>query len=153
MTKEQAGTLDKMLVHLQDRCKIHTRTRIFSDEMGTFLGISKFEVESLWDSYLSDVKFNNINVVEYIYHPGNISIRSNFNTQLFIDHGGFSKYFQEEKEKEEEEEKLRVLEYQKLKNEVATFNITKKQYQWNKWIAIAGFLLAFISLVIQLLNK
>lgn len=153
MTKNQAETLDKMLVYLQDRCKIHTRTRIFTDEVSVFLGLSKNEVEALWDSYLSVIKHNNVNVVEYIYHPGNVSIRANFNTELFLKYGGFSKYFQEEKEKEEEQEKFRDLEYQKLNNDIATFNITKKQYQWNKWLAIAGFLLALTSLVIQLFNK
>lgn len=152
MTKEQAELLDQMLNVINQRGYTNPNYRIFADEMSTLLHLNRKQIETYWKTFFGKVRYNDLPVADYIENSGSPSLRVNSNTYEFVVYGGFTKLFENEKQNEAEEQRLKQLQEQKLLNDIASFKITKKQYVVTTFFAIAGFVIAIVTLVWQILK-
>jgi len=152
MTKDQAELLDKMLAHFLEVSTLSKGAAFFSEEVARHLKLDEDEVSDLWTSYLVPITFNNGPIVEW--NDGNIQfVQVNYNTKRFIDYGGFIKFYQEELERKAAEQEERELNAQKLRNDIASFRISKKQYYWTIGFALAGLIISIFSIILQITSK
>lgn len=157
MTEDQAIKIDLIL------------NLLISQDSGTQYPVFYADGIRLKTEFSIDEVFDLIDKIELITHlenpivvikiqriptVGNFKfIRGCYNTEQFLTDGGCIQYYHNEKIREAKEKELKQLEKQKLLNDLASFKITKKQFLWTVSMAIAGFLLALFSLILQIFQK
>lgn len=125
---------------------IEIKTDLSSDEIyDIFEIIRKIEFLGLPIAILGIREIPGVGKFQYI--------RANYNTENFLTEQGSIKYFKEIADNQKKAAERIELEEQKLRNDIASFKITRNQYRWNKWIAISGFLIALLSLFLQIFYK
>lgn len=153
MTEEQAKKIDLILTILISE-NSGTEFPIFHpDGISLKSGISKDEILDLIDT-IEILSFQDNPIVfvgsQRIPTVGTFKyLKGTYNTKLFLTEGGCVHYFEQEKQRLKKEKDLKQLEEEKLKNDVESFRISKKQYQWNKWLAIVAIIVSVSSILLQ----
>jgi len=147
MNQIQAKKIDQIIQIVEEMQlslpqDIEERTRIPEDEIEDLISI------------IDKIRFHDAPIATVLYSNGNFSwIQKTYNTGQFLQVGGCLNYYHNLIEDQKKRNSIKELEEQRLRNEIASFKITKNQYRWNKWIAITGFIIALFSLLLQLFYK
>jgi hypothetical protein len=148
LAEEQAIKIDKILKLLINQKAMRI------DEICDKINIELTEAEFLI-KVICDLQFEGDNIVESIGNNtyGILKIKAKYNTEKFIKVGGYLKWRNDQIEFHKKETEQKELELTKLKNDLESFKITKKQYCWNLSLAIMGIIIALISIFIQVFEK
>ena len=157
MIEIQAKKIDEILHLITEQNSDTKYPRVYSDFIMLHLKMTKQEVIDLFN-IIEDVKFSGspiaiIEVQNIARTNDTYSIKATYNTEKFLSVGGCLEYYRDLIKDQQKQNELKELEKQKLINDIASFKITKKQYIITTCIAIAGFLIALGSLLLQIFNK
>lgn len=146
LTKEQAVKIDKILNLLIEKRSLESK----SIHSASMLEMSEVNFLLTKTCYL---QFEGDSIVDYEQDSDNNfdRIRSKYNTEKFLKSGGCIKWREDQIKLQAKEIERQKLEFDKLKNDLETFKITKRQYSWNLGLAITGIIIAIIGILLQFL--
>ena len=157
MNEIQANKIDEILYLLTNQNSGTNYPKMFVDGISIQLGWTKDEINDLFD-IIEQIKYSNSQIATIVVQDiPKIKtaryINATYNTEQFLKAGGCIKYYYNLLEDQKNGNRLKEMGEQKLKNDLASFKITKNQYRWTKGIAIAGLIIALVSFLLQFFHK
>ena len=157
MNEIQAKKIDEVLHLISNQPSATKNPMMFIDAISVQLDWSKEEVDDII-SLIDQLNFSGSPIAKIgVMQIANIAnarfIRATYNTEQFLSIGGCIEHFKKVTSEQKKQNEIKALEEQKLLNDIASYKITKRQYFWTIGLAVAGFILAIVSLIIQIFGK
>ncbi len=149
MTETQAKQIDAILDFLINGAEMKRYVRLYPAHIKQHFRIPADEAVFLISLITDIIRYNDDDIVTS-YGTKPVSISKNYNTQKFMNDGGCIKWFFERIEMEKHRKEIEELEKIKLKNDIAAFRLTKKQFIWTIGIAIAALITAVVGILLQI---
>ncbi|NQU54160.1 MAG: hypothetical protein HQ522_16655 [Bacteroidetes bacterium] len=150
MIESQAKKIDQILNLLVERDIQYPGNTTSAGDANHKLDIPEEEANHLINIIVDEIEFNGDQIVKHHESMFGKKILVNYNTKLFMDAGGCMDLYYDISQIQKEDESRTFMEDIKLRNDLESFRITKKQYGFTKWTAIFSFAIAFISIFLQL---
>lgn len=150
LTEKQIKDIDDIFNYILIRDQNNKGNRISPGSVKKIINVTMDEARYLLRYMVENITFNEDPILNRAESISGIIVTANYNTRKFVKAGGCQTWYANQLRIEQEEIEFGKMQNQKLKNDLEAFSLTKKQFYWTVIIAIAGFIMGAVGIILQL---